>query len=112
MEVGYYRRIDKVNRVSWIDIGALTDAEIPEGKNREDLLGIFHVQNRNGAWVIGVDAFAAIWRELPGFRHFAWIFRAPVLRQAAGAFYRAFLLWQKRHRLKRKRRAQSGIPAQ
>ncbi|GAA0773368.1 DUF393 domain-containing protein [Roseibium denhamense] len=111
MEVAYYRRIDKAGTVTWVDIGSLSDAELPNGKSREDLLGIFHVLTEDGTWVIGVDAFAAIWRNLPGFRHFAWLFKTPVIRQAAGVFYKGFLMWQKRHRAKREKNCKS-VPAE
>ena len=101
IEVAFYRRRDKAGHLAWIDITRLSDADLPAGKSRDDLLRRFHVADRSGAWHVGVDAFAAIWNALPGFRHLAWLFRAPGLRQCAGLGYRGFLFWQQRHRVRR-----------
>ena len=102
-EVALYRRIDSHDRVEWIDITALSDSELPSGKSRADLLGRFHARQADGPWQVGVDAFAAIWRKLPGFRHFAFLFRLPVIRQVAQIAYLGFLSWQRQHRARRNR---------
>ena len=101
IEVAYYQRRDKSNHLAWVDITRLSEAELPAGKTRDDLLRRFHVVDGSGIWHVGVDAFAAIWSALPGFRHFTWLFRTPGLRQCAGVGYRAFLFWQQRHRARR-----------
>ena len=100
-EVALYRRIDRDARIDWIDIVALADGQLPEGKSREDLLGRFHAREGDGPWRIGVDAFAAIWRQLPGLRWGAFLFRTPLVRQAAQLAYLGFLSWQRRHRARR-----------
>lgn len=102
MEVRYYRRIQEGDTIRWIDILQLDDDELPDGKTREGLLGKFHVREADGSWHVGIDAFARIWRNLPGWRHFSFLFRVPVLRQAAGAGYRGFLKWQRWHRRHRR----------
>ena len=50
----------------------------------------------------GVDAFARIWRALPGFRHGAFLFRVPVIRQLTMLAYKLFLKWQSWHRKHRR----------
>lgn len=107
-EVNFYRSLDRDGRIDWIDITALSDTQLPHGKTRDDLLGRFHVKDRQTAqaqepdrWFIGVDAFARIWQNLPGFRHGAFLFRVPGLRQAAMLAYRLFLRWQRWHRRRR-----------
>jgi predicted DCC family thiol-disulfide oxidoreductase YuxK len=105
-EVALYRRIDRRERIEWIDITALSDNELPSGKTRQDLLGRFHAREADGPWQVGVDAFAAIWRVLPGFRWFAFLFRLPVIRQIAQVAYLGFLRWQRHHRARRSRAAQ------
>ncbi|MEO1746176.1 MAG: DUF393 domain-containing protein [Pseudomonadota bacterium] len=105
-EVALYERHDKADRIGWIDIDDLSDAQLPSDKTREDLLGRFHVRDNfdRGTWHIGVDAFARIWRELPVWRRFAFIFSVPGIRQLAEIGYRLFLKWQSWHRTHRKDR--------
>ncbi|MCY0096076.1 thiol-disulfide oxidoreductase DCC family protein [Hoeflea ulvae] len=100
-EVALYSRIDRKQRIAWIDIVALADDELPAGKSRTELLGRFHARKRNGPWQIGVDAFAAIWDQLPVLRRLAFLFRTPGIRQLAELGYRGFLEWQRRHRAQR-----------
>ena len=104
-EVALYRRIDRDGRIDWIDITALADGDLPPDKSRADLLGRFHAREADGPWQIGVDAFAAIWRVLPGFRWFAFLFRLPIIRQIAQVAYLGFLKWQRHHRARRNRAA-------
>jgi len=102
LEVGYYRRIDRNAAVRWVDIEALADAELPTGKTRQELLGRFHVRDlADGNWHIGIDAFARIWRVLPVWQRFAFVFSVPGLRQLAEIGYRGFLRWQHWHRARR-----------
>jgi len=118
LEIRFYNRIDRAGRIRWTDITGLSHAELPTGKSRDDLLGKFHVRNLPATgglatnadqWFIGVDAFARIWRELPGFKWFAWIFSVPGIRQLAQLAYLGFLRWQAQHRTKRKR---AKLPAE
>ena len=102
VEVDFYSRIDTAKAIDWIDITQLTDSALPVGKTRQALLGRFHVcDEQTGAWHVGVDAFAHIWRQLPGFRRAAFVFGVPGLRQLAELGYRAFLKWQRWHRVRR-----------
>jgi predicted DCC family thiol-disulfide oxidoreductase YuxK len=113
MEVRYYRRLDKAGRIRWTDIVALQDGELPAGKTRAELLGRFHAREigkpGDSGWHVGVDAFSRIWRELPGFRHFAWIFSVPGIRQAANLAYLGFLRWQARDRARRETARQRPV---
>ena len=111
VEVRYYQRIDRLSLVNWTDISTLAEDDLPNGKSRGQLLGIFHARFSNGDWAIGVDAFEAIWSRLPVLRRFAWLFRVPVLRQAAHLFYRGFLIWQKRDRARREKKTMGEIDA-
>ena len=103
-EVKIYRRMDKASRVKWTAIETLSIDDLPAGKTADDLLRKFHVRDLpagGGDWYIGVDAFARIWRVLPGLKYFAGLFAVPGIRQLAMAGYKLFLKWQARHRAKR-----------
>ncbi len=107
-ELNLYDRMDKNQRIRWTPIESLTPSELPLGKTYDDLLGRFHVRDlkkSEGAqepWYIGVDAFARIWRALPGLRHLAGLFSIPGIRQLTMFAYRIFLRWQSWHRRRRK----------
>lgn len=105
LEIRFYDRIDRAGRIRWTDILELSAAELPPGKKRDELLGKFHVRDlpakTGDHWFTGVDAFARIWRELPGFKWFAWIFSVPGIRQLAQLAYLGFLRWQAGHRATR-----------
>lgn len=112
-EVRLYTRMDKLGHLRWTDIGSLLPEDLPTGKIQEDLLGRFHVRDlgpaearekRSELWYIGVDAFARIWRVLPGLRYFAFLFSVPGIRQLTMIAYRVFLKWQSWHRRQRHRR--------
>ena len=100
LEIAFYRRIDRSGRIAWTDIVPLAVHELPEGKSRAELLGRFHVRDLDApdSWHVGVDAFARIWRTLPGFKWFAWIFAVPGIRQLAQLAYLGFIRWQARRR--------------
>lgn len=97
-EVDMYRKFGNETSIKWIDIVALTDQQLPSDKNRQSLLNKFHVRDRDNHWHIGVDAFARIWKQLPGFKYFAFLFVVPGIRQIAELCYRGFLKWQRWHR--------------
>ncbi|MEL6919518.1 MAG: DUF393 domain-containing protein [Pseudomonadota bacterium] len=101
MEVNLYDRHDKADAIAWVDIEKLSDTQLPTDKSRDALLGKFHVRDDTG-WHIGVDAFARIWRALPVWRRFAFVFSVPGIRQLAEIGYRLFLRWQRWHRAHRK----------
>ena len=107
-EIRLYDRFDKSANIVWTDIETLPDDALPTGKTRTDLLGKFHVRELESEpsqiWHIGVDAFARIWRALPGFRHFAFLFSLPIIRQLTMVAYRLFLKWQSWDRRRRNER--------
>jgi predicted DCC family thiol-disulfide oxidoreductase YuxK len=102
MEVRHYQRIGG-DAVEWVDVCALDDralAEVTNGKSRDDLLGAMHVRDGE-TWRIGVEAFPALWRKMPVWRHFAWVFKVPGMTLLAKLGYQAFLSWQRWHRKRR-----------
>ena len=107
LEVDIYRRAG--GGIAWVDIERLRNSELPAGKTREELLGRFHAQRADGTYAVGVDAFQAIWRALPGWRRAAWAFDVPGLRGFAEVAYRGFLRWQRWDRGRRKRKRSKRV---
>jgi predicted DCC family thiol-disulfide oxidoreductase YuxK len=99
MEVRHYQRIGG-DAVEWVDVCSLDDAALAkasDGKSRHDLLGAMHVRDGD-QWQIGVAAFPALWRKMPGWRHFTWVFKVPGVTMLAELSYKGFLAWQRWHR--------------
>ncbi len=49
-----------------------------------------HVMDQDGKVHKGVDAFAVLWRRIPGYRWLGFLVRQPVLRQLAKVGYAVF----------------------
>ena len=109
LEVDLYKRAG--GGIDWVDIERLSDGELPAGKTRAELLGRFHARRPDGTYAVGVDAFQAIWRALPGWRRAAWAFDVPGLRGATELAYRGFLRWQGWDRARRKRKRREAVEA-
>ena len=93
-EIAYYRRIAPDGRFNWRDAARDPSALNDIGVTQADALMHLHAQDAQGRLRIGVDAFIAIWRELPWWRRLAPIVAAPLIRPAAGWIYRRFAAWR------------------
>ena len=89
-EINAYRRRQGADRIQWQDITASDFDAAAVGLNAAALRARFHARLRNGQVVTGVDAFLAIWRELPGLEWLARIASLPVLRQLLDMGYFCF----------------------
>ena len=97
-EIAHYRRIDRVQRLHWVD--AATEAKIlaAHGLDQERAMAELHVLDGNGRWQRGVDAFLVIWSHLPAYRWLARLVSVLGLRAPLGIAYRRFAAWRCRHR--------------
>ncbi len=83
------RRLDRAERIDFIDVFATDEAACP--LDRSTLLARFHAQEAGGAVVSGAAAFAAMWRAIPILRPLGLIARVPPVLAALEFLYRAFL---------------------
>jgi predicted DCC family thiol-disulfide oxidoreductase YuxK len=85
-EIDHYR--DKeIAGLGWRDISR-DDAALAElGISRDDAKRRLHVMLPDGTVRSGVDAFAEIWRRMPGFNWLSRLVSAPVIRPVAGWIY-------------------------
>jgi len=97
-EITHYRRIDRVQRLHWVD--AATEAKIlaAHGLDPERAMAELHVLDGNGRWQRGVDAFLVIWSRLPAYRRLARLISILRLRTPLGYLYRPFAAWRYRNR--------------
>jgi hypothetical protein len=58
-------------------------------------LARMHVRLPSGALLSGAQAFAAMWRVMPGFKWLGWLLAIPPLGTLAEGAYRGFLVARK-----------------
>ncbi len=65
-EIGHYRKLDRSNTVDFADVSA---PDIVPGPDlvREQAMARFHVRLPDGQLLSGASAFAALWRQMPGW---------------------------------------------
>ena len=89
-EIRYYQRIAPENRFIWLDIASephhLDNLPITQA----DALRRLHAKIPNLGYVQGVDAFCAIWRELPKWRWLAVFASLPLIKQIATICYNRY----------------------
>lgn len=93
-EVDHYRRLDRLDRVRWVDISREPEALGALGIDLATAMKRLHATDEDGRLVSGVTAFAAIWRQLPGYRHLARIVSALGLVPLLDRAYSRFAAWR------------------
>ena len=88
-EIRHYKRISRARAldVAWCDISRDRFIAARLGLDREAVKRRLHAIDREGRLFVGVAAFAAIWRELPGYGWAAWLISRPVIRPTASWIY-------------------------
>lgn len=101
----YQRRARRLglNALAWSDIMAEPERLAAIGVTLEQAERRLIAEDETGRLLVGVDAFAELWRRLPGFRWLAWLVTRPGIYQAAGFGYdhllsRAISGWSRRRR--------------
>ena len=97
-EVGHYRRLDRAGRVRWVDIHRDPAPLSDWGIEPVAAMQCLHVLDREERIVTGVQAFAAVWSELPYYRWLARLTRLPGVLAVLNAVYRPFARWRYRRR--------------
>lgn len=105
-EITRYRAVSRARRrpLVWVDVARDPDALKRRGDWAVDPFRRLHVVDREERLLAGLDAFVAIWRELPPLRRLAAVAGAPIIRPLAAWLYDDVMapwLWRRQ-----KRRAQ------
>lgn len=93
-EVAHYRRLDRDQRVRWVDISREPEALAPLGVDLTTAMRRLHATDEYGRLVSGVPAFLAIWRALPAYRHLARAVTALGLTPLLDWGYNRFADWR------------------
>jgi len=99
-EINHYIKVDREDRVEWIDItqsSALLDAE---GLSFSETMRLIHAVDREGQRQIGVPAFLTIWDELPGYHWLAKAVRVTRTTRPLNWLYYRFANWRYARRCK------------
>ena len=64
-EIAHYRKIDRADRIRWVDITRESEALSAAGLDLPSAMRRLHVQDTDGRMLSGVEGFVAIWRRLP-----------------------------------------------
>jgi len=84
-EIEAMKSRDAHDRLRLVDCSA-ADFAAPEGTTRDALMARIHARDANGAWLRGVDVFAAVY-EAAGFRRTARLYRSRALRPLFDRLY-------------------------
>ena len=88
-DIGHYRRLSERRPASlrWHDLSEDPDALAEYGVSAEEARRRLHVIDEAGRLRSGVDAFIAIWRNMPVYRHLAGIVAMPAVWPLADFAY-------------------------
>lgn len=99
-EIAHYIRLDRHNRINWIDIWSKRELLEEAGIEFEDAMKLLHTIDARGNIKVGAYSFVLIWRELPYYRHLAKVVETFHLTKVIDIAYRLFARWRYRSRCK------------
>lgn len=105
-EIEHYQKVDVDKKVKLVDI---SDDNFDAAKYNLDARRVqkyFHVKDKSGKIVTGVEAFYLIWVELNIFKPLQVLYKTPVIKQSMSLCY--FLFAQVRPYLPKKEKCHDG----
>jgi predicted DCC family thiol-disulfide oxidoreductase YuxK len=93
-EIAFYKARPGADGFEWVNVAGGCAALGP-GLTREAALARMHVRLADGTLLSGAAAFAAMWRQMPGFRWLGALLAIPPFGWFAEIGYRVFLLCRK-----------------
>ncbi|MDH3693907.1 MAG: DUF393 domain-containing protein [Gammaproteobacteria bacterium] len=98
-EIRHYARLDRAQRLDWIDIGRDQPLLNSLGITKDQAMRRLHVLDRDGCLRDGVNAFVAIWADLPYYRVLARLVQLFKMVPLLESVYRPFATWRYRRRI-------------
>ncbi len=93
-EIGFYQRCNGADAINWVDVSDPQNADVLADLDREDAMARFHIRSSDGALISGAEAFAGLWKALPGWRGAGNIAGAWGIRHVLEVGYRGFLIFR------------------
>lgn len=97
-EISHYQKIDKEQRVEWIDIHADPEALTPYGIEWTDAMQRIHLIDSRQQLQTGAYAFVALWEKLPFYHYLSMICKIPGLVPMMDFGYTHFARWRWKRR--------------
>jgi predicted DCC family thiol-disulfide oxidoreductase YuxK len=98
-EIAFYRTRPGTNGFTWVNVNACDGAALGPDLTRDQAIARMHVRLADGRLVSGAAAFAAMWRQIPGFRWLGCLLAVPPFGLFAEIGYLGFLterkLWRR-----------------
>ena len=104
-EVAHYRRVDRAERVNWVDIYLDASVLVSLGIDKTAAMKRLHVLDQHGGIVTGASAFAVVWAELPRYRVLAKLVQLPGVMPLLNRAYD----WFAEKRFAKRSRCDSGV---
>jgi predicted DCC family thiol-disulfide oxidoreductase YuxK len=93
-EISHYQRIDREQRVEWIDIHANPKALAPYGIDWTNAMQRIHLIDPHQRLQTGAYAFVALWSQLPYYHWLSVACRLPGLVPVMDFAYTHFARWR------------------
>ncbi|MEM7171306.1 MAG: DUF393 domain-containing protein [Pseudomonadota bacterium] len=90
-EVSFYRKLGGAEELCWVDVSQSPTEQVAPGLSRQEALARFHVVTADGNLKSGGAAFAALWKQMAGFRLIGKAFEWRPLSWCLEGAYRGFL---------------------
>lgn len=65
-EMDCYRRRGYAGKLNFVDISQPDFDPVPYGRSRQEFVALMHAMDAKGRFFVGVEAFRAMWRSMPG----------------------------------------------
>lgn len=89
-EVSHYLKKDKLHYLIPIDIASSEFRASDYGLDEDAVNLHMHAMDEDGQIFVGVDCFMEIWKRLPGYKNFSFIFEQQFLRPGLNVGYDIF----------------------
>lgn len=93
-EIAHYKSISDKGIFLWCNLFEAPQLLKQYNISRNEALKALHVIDENGKIYKGIDAFSAIWEELPYWKVLSWIINLPLINQLAKLVYKLFAQWR------------------
>ncbi len=93
-EIGFYQRCKGADEIEWVDVSDPDKAKAIPDLDREAAMARFHVRTADGTLTSGAQAFAGLWKALPGWKRAGSVAGAWGIRHVLEAGYRGFLIFR------------------